>query len=831
MNDWILAYDAFDPRTEGQRETWCSLGNGYFVTRGAAPESTADEVHYPGTYLAGGYNRLLTDLAGNPAEHEDLVNLPNWLALSFRIGSDDWFRLSDVKLLHFRQELDLARGVLSRSLKFTDFNGRRTALQSRCFVSMADPHLGALEVTWTPENWSGHMEIRSALDGRTLNAGVPRYRTLSGRHLAPLESNASTPDELYLKMTTTQSDLRIAQAARTRIRCADRNEAPEAHIEQAPDCVAHHFYLDATEGSSITVEKIATLFTSRDRAVTEAGVAARSAINQADSLPALLRTHEQAWQRLWQRFDFNLDLTAPPQERDPVMLHLRLHLFHLLQTYSPQTVDLDAGLPARGWHEACHGHVLWDELFVVPFLNLRLPELVAAHLRYRGRRLAAAQRVASAASLPGALYPWHSGSDGRDETPRLRFHPVSSRWMPDSRHRQQHVSLAVFYSAWQHYQATGNLQFISSEAAPMMFEIARFCAGRVTFNSKLDRYEMLGVVGPDEYHDRYPGAAEPGVNNNACLNLLTVWVLARALELWPLFPKDDASRLRDKLGLRDDELRFWDHVSRRMRLVFHGEGILSQFEGYGELAELDWPRYRPRLAERGRLDEILEAEGDSPHRYQVSRLADVLLLFYLFSAEELRQLFERIGYPFDAPMIARNVDYYLQRCTRGSALSAMVHAWVGSRTNRFNSWPEFTRGLQEALAPGPANSTAAGLHLGAMVGTVDLLQRGYLGIETRQHVLWLQPQLPRELTRLRTRLRYRQGTLAVEVTHECLKIQVVHCPLQTVRIGFGGRVMDLGENDEITLKLPAPDRASRGPETPKNPAKSPGNLAVESVNQ
>ena len=51
----------------------------------------ADEVHYPGTYLAGGYNRLRTDIAGRVVENEDLVNLPNWLALEFRIADEDWF--------------------------------------------------------------------------------------------------------------------------------------------------------------------------------------------------------------------------------------------------------------------------------------------------------------------------------------------------------------------------------------------------------------------------------------------------------------------------------------------------------------------------------------------------------------------------------------------------------------------------------------------------------------------------------------------------------------------------------------------------------------------
>ena len=42
--------------------------------------------------------------------------------------------------------------------------------------------------------------------------------------------------------------------------------------------------------------------------------------------------------------------------------------------------------------------------------------------------------------------------------------------------------------------------------APMIIEIARFMANLATYNEALDRYEIKGVMGPDEYHDAYPDA-------------------------------------------------------------------------------------------------------------------------------------------------------------------------------------------------------------------------------------------------------------------------------------------------------------------------------------
>ena len=145
MSEWSLIFEGFDPDQEKLREALCVLGNGYIATRGAAPESVAGDCHYPGTYLAGGYNRLTTEIAGRMIENEDLVNLPNWLPLQIHIDGAGWFDLHKVEILDYRQELDLKNGVLHRWLHFRDFEGQETriallaarASQSRIEIAMA----------------------------------------------------------------------------------------------------------------------------------------------------------------------------------------------------------------------------------------------------------------------------------------------------------------------------------------------------------------------------------------------------------------------------------------------------------------------------------------------------------------------------------------------------------------------------------------------------------------------------------------------------------------------------------------------------------------------
>ena len=81
MSGWLLRYGGFDPASEGLREALCALGNGRFVTRGSAPEARADDVHYPGTYAAGVFNRLVDEKVG-AADREREHRQPARLAVA-----------------------------------------------------------------------------------------------------------------------------------------------------------------------------------------------------------------------------------------------------------------------------------------------------------------------------------------------------------------------------------------------------------------------------------------------------------------------------------------------------------------------------------------------------------------------------------------------------------------------------------------------------------------------------------------------------------------------------------------------------------------------------
>ena len=244
------------------------------------------------------------------------------------------------------------------------------------------------------------------------------------------------------------------------------------------------------------------------------------------------------------------------------------------------------------------------------------------------------------------MFPWQSGSDGTEETQVVHLNPLSGRWDPDLSHNQRHVNAAIFYNVWQYYQATDDLDFLRDYGAEMMLEIARFWASIAHFNPERERYEIHGVMGPDEFHERYPGAAEGGLRNNAYTNVMVAWICDTAPTVLDLLPASRRDALRARLGLTDDELRAWEDMSRRMFVPFHADGIISQFEGYEDLEELDWDATAPSTANIQRLDRILRAEGDDPDRYKLAKQADTVMLFFLFSDAGAAELFERLGYDY-----------------------------------------------------------------------------------------------------------------------------------------------------------------------------------------
>ncbi len=779
---WSISYHDYRPELEGTRETLLSIGNGFFATRGALEESFAGKENYPGTYITGLYNRLESEVSGRIISNEDMVNTPNWLPITFKVEDGEWFSPSPSALSGtspIRDELergdikkisrclDFRTGILRRELIVEDAEGNQTKIISQRLASMDNPHLAALRYEITPLNYTKKISVRSILDGEIINAGVARYKDLNSKHLEGIKVDGKG-NRSSLLVKTNQSKILIAEEAHLFITVDGQKIVPNFEQIHAPAKVKTFFTVDVKEGIPLTVDKLVAVYASNQEQVENTvaepiqsmNEAAQDALSQKRSFDGIRKKSEAAWTKIWKKIDIEIVGDRKAQKL------IRLHLYHTMLSASPHNKDFDAGLPARGLHgEAYRGHIFWDELYIQPFLNFHFPEIARSALMYRYRRLDAARQYAKENGFDGAIFPWQSGSSGDEETQTLHLNPLSGKWGEDYSILQRHVSLAVAYNIWDYLWGNEDQDFLENYGAEVFLEICRFWAKKANFDEKSGRYSIVGVMGPDEFHEKYPNTNEGELKNNSYTNILVAWSLRRSFDLLNKMSKKAKTTLLEKLQLSDDELTRWQDISKRLTIPINNEGVLEQFEGYFALKELDWAHYREKYGNIHRMDRILKAEGKSPDDYKVAKQADALMIFYVLGEEKVKSILGDLGYAPPDDFLRLNFDYYLPRTSHGSTLSRLVHAYLADLLgDKQLSWQLYAEALESDFVDIQGGTTKEGIHLGVMTGTVFFALRAFAGIDTSKEKLSVSPSLPAHWRELRFNIGFKGHRYHLEIT-------------------------------------------------------------------
>jgi len=764
---WSISYFDYHLEWEGTRETLLSVGNGYFCTRGALEETFANDRNYPGTYIAGLYNRLDSEVGGRIVSNEDFVNCPNWLPITFKIADGEWFDPNQIELRHITRRLDIRTGMLERSMVISDAEGRETRLVSQRVASMEDPHLAALRYQILPLNYDEKVTIRSILDGDIVNAGVSRYRDLNSKHLEAVKEE-SIGNRSSLLVKTNQSNILIGEAARLLVSFNGQEVKPGFETVHDHGKITTTFNVKVQRGVALAVEKLVAIYTSNQEQVEDPLSAAQNALSDQYSFDLIQRASAAAWERIWERIDIQIEGDRTAQKL------IRLHLYHTMLTASPHNKNFDAGLPARGLHgESYRGHVFWDELFIQPFINLQFPETARSALMYRYNRLGQAQKYAHEYGYQGAMFPWQSGSEGREETQTLHLNPLSGEWGADFSPLQRHVNLAIAYNIWEYLWVTEDQDFLENYGAEMFLEICRFWAGKSILNDESGRYEIARVMGPDEFHEKNSGANEGGLKNNSYTNLLVAWAFQRVPELLNKMSAGSKAELIKKIRLSDKELALWKDIGHKLTISLSEEGILEQFEGYFDLDELDWAYYQQKYENVHRMDRILKAEGKSPNDYKVAKQADALMAFFVLSDEQVNNILIELGYKPPDDLLRENFYYYLNRTSHGSTLSRLVHAYLAHILGDNNlSWQLYTEALKSDYIDIQGGTTEEGIHLGVMTGTVFFAIRAFAGINFDGGHLTVSPRLPAIWRKMQFSIDFKNARYHLVITPEYVEVKV-----------------------------------------------------------
>jgi trehalose/maltose hydrolase-like predicted phosphorylase len=680
MNTWQLVEDRFVPSMAPARESLFTIANGYLSVRGSFEERTEGETR--ATFINGLF-------VTPPGELPLLGAVPDWTEITLTLDGFP-FSVHD-GLAGYRRRLDLKTGVLDRDVLWQAPETGVFAIKFRRLVSMAEPHLAALQVTVTALTQPADLWLETGIDASVPSPSLPAFN--------PVEWVRPARNGLHLLAESTDGAHRLTvETALHGVGRLDIIHDPRHHR------LAGEIRLKP--GHPVTITKYAVFHSDRDRTAPPSVPAAQSGFEEVAAASA------RAWRRRWR-------MAAIEIQGDPYAeMAARYAAFQILGA-SPVR-DPGAAIGAKlGSGFGYRHHVFWDaDVFIVPYLTVTAPDLARNHLGYRYRGLDGARRKAKKYGRDGAFYAWESAGTGDEVTPEWTsplFGPPSRIWTGEI---EEHITADVAYAADHYWRWTGDDRFLLGEGLEMILEGARYWASRISVE---DGAHIRQVIGPDEYHSH--------VDDSFYTNLLAAWHLRRAAELWSLLQEQSPRRAGDlaaRLGMNPADPAGWRPLAQRLVLHRADDGVWEQHLGYFDLDELDLSDFRFRTAP---MFDLLGEEGVG--RTQVIKQADVVMAMALLP--------EAVGSPAQR---LRNWSYYSPRCDHGSSLSMAVHAWVAADLGLVDEgYDMLLRAIGIDLADEAGNGRD-GIHAATQGGILQAILFGFGGLRLEEDQPAHHPPMP-----------------------------------------------------------------------------------------
>lgn len=756
---WSIEYSGLIAgKDEYCQESLLTVANGYIGLRGTLPEMTISNDYYPATYIAGLYNQAESKIGSHDVINEDFVNAPNGQFITLKINNSEYIHPNNLATLSLTRELDFKTGVMTSNWVVETIDGKQLLISSLKFANMANMSHYCIQYQVTPLNFSGEITVMTRLEGNTYNSGVERYRSLNSHHYHVLKLGTDQ-HKAYLQAQTNQSKIGISLASSIK---GDFFTSQDIVCTTSDSVIEQIITFNAQQNSRYTFEKCVAIATSTAYPDSWQDIAQW----ELPALQAQLAESIQAWQTLWNKADIVVSGDLMTQKL------LRLHTYHLLSSASPFSNEknkLDVSVTARGLHgEAYRGHIFWDEIFILPFYIMHFPDTARQILLYRYHRLDAARAAAKAENYQGAMFPWQSGHDGTEQTQVLHLNPLSGQWDPDHSCRQRHVSLAIAYNVWLYWRNTLDDTFMTDYGLELLSEITLFWASQCQWDEHDNRYHISGVMGPDEFHEKYADSDEGGLKDNAYTNLMVAWLFN---EITSIYGHENFTQKLSQLGFDTNLLDKIDQIKTHLAITLNQDEIIEQFAGYFSLDDLDWDGYRQKYGNIYRMDRILRKENKSADDFKVAKQADTLMLFNNLDKTTIKSLIESLGYPLSENYAEKNLHYYLERTSHGSTLSRIVHAYLAEQIQLHDlSWQLYQEALYSDYNDIQGGTTAEGIHTGVMAATLNTTIMAYAGVDIRADILSIKPSLPKQLKGLAFTLTHHNILYHINITHKQISI-------------------------------------------------------------
>jgi kojibiose phosphorylase len=728
---WEIIEKSFDPDQLVTTGSNFMIGNGYLGYRGTF------ENWGPEQYVAC----VVTDTwdQAEGSRWSELCNVPNGLFTEMELDGETCSLFSGI-LQEYYHSVDLRRGVNTRKIGWKGSQGKGLEIESRKFASRVNHHLLVQE-----------LRIRATDDCTVdLKTGIQgEVWSLNGEHFRSSQPASLKDNLIGLSLITGELETEIAVVEAVKL----PGKTPLEMSEKASGAnIYRHIRYELKKGEQVVLEKVVGI-THNNELVSPLQTACDE-VSKASlkGFESLLKDHCTHWEAFWELSDIEIDGNLEAQV---------LARFNLYQAFIATPTHANLPVGARGLScQVYQGAAFWDqETYNLPMYAFTHTEIARRLVAYRFDTLDGARRKAEKLGYYGAFYAWTSGKTGDELFPDFFFTDVLTG-RPIRNHFncwQIHISPDVVYGIWLYYQATGDWEFILGQGAEVLFEVAQFLVSRVHFKKDKNRYEIIRVLGPDEYHEN--------VDNNAYTNYLSQFSLKKACWVYDRMLRESPEKLQallSKTGLNPGARKNWEEIAELMYLpeADPKSDIIEQFDGYYNLEDIRPEALRKRLIDP---DEYWGWPNGIAVHTQVLKQADVIQLLAMLD-----------GFPQE--VLTANYEYYEPRTEHGSSLSPSVHALVASKAQHPQ---EAYRYFMESATIDLYNASKkvmsggsflGGIHTAAAGGVWLIIVKGFAGFGLTDNGVSFRPALPESWEALRFTIRVRGCLLEVTLDRKGIRI-------------------------------------------------------------
>jgi len=712
---WCVREIGLSEETLAQTESLFALSNGHIGVRGNLDEG--DPYGLPGTYLNSFYEIRPLPYAeagyGYPESGQTVLNVTNGKLIRLLVDDEPLdLRYGDVEA--HERTLDLRHGVLERDLVWRSPSKVRARVRTTRLVSLTRRSLMAIRYRVEPVDRALRVVAQSELvtnEDLPPHSNDPRVAQLIENALEPVEHDALDMRALLIHRTRS-SKLRLAAAMDHQVR-SDNEFGTE--ITCHPDWARLTVATELEVGQSLELTKFVAYGWSSQRSIAALRDQVSAALVSALEVgwDGVEGEQHRAFEKFWSGADVELDGPVDIQQA------VRFALFH---SYQAGVRAEQRAIPAKGLTGPGYdGHAFWDtEAFVLPMLSATDPKAAADALSWRLSTIDLAKERAQTLGLSGASFPWRT----------IRGQECSAYWPAGT--AAMHVNADIAVAAARHYWWTGDEEFGSQCALPILVETARLWMS-LGYEGSDGQFHIDGVTGPDEYS----ALSDDNVYTNlmAAENLRAA---AHAVERWP-----------DRSSAGAGEAAKWVDAAERIAVPYNDRlEVHEQSRGFTEHERWNFRR----SADEDEYPLLLHVPYFDLYSKQVIKQADLMLAMHW------------CGDRFTLEEKARAFAYYEPLTVRDSSLSACTQAVLAAEVGHLDLAADYLAEAALMDLRDLEHNAKDGLHIASLAGAWLAVVAGFGGLRDSNSHLLFRPQLPPGWRRLRFSVRRHGQRVHVEIT-------------------------------------------------------------------